>query len=638
MINNLFDEQIESSLQRLEALMQEPADGLPLPQKQLLATALTELAITLQQLQVAGEELQAINDELAAAQQALEWERRRYQELFEFAPDANLVTDTAGVIFEANRAATALLNRPQNYLIGKPLSVFVALQDRRKFRNLLNQSRSQETARVAVKEGELHLQPSRGKQLTVAFTRSPIPDSTGIPVGWRWLLQDTGKLSQYRKPVEEIEEQTRQLKFQSRILSHISDPLVATDSEGRITYWNQAAERLYYIKSDQILGRPATVAYAVRWLNPSDEAAAGEALTRTGAWRGELFHLNRSAKEIYVEVSASLLKDETDASAGLVTVIRDISERRRAQLTKDEFISTVSHELRTPLTSIHGSLGLLTGGLLQAQPERAQRMLEIAATNTERLVRLINDLLDLERMTSGQVALKKQTCNAADLMVQASDLMRDMAEKAGITLSVVPVIGHPQGVFLQADPDRILQTLTNLLSNAIKFSPPGTTVWLTGEVISCNAINRVSPPLVETRFIASSPPSSPPFPPASSPPSSLPSPTPYSPPSSRDADLSRLTSLNTGRSLLIAVKDQGRGIPPEKLETVFERFQQVDTADSRQKGGTGLGLAICRTIALAHGGSIWAQSTPGEGSTFFLILPLQGRTEVLITNDEPRHP
>ena len=384
MTNNLFNVQIESSLQRLEALMREPADGLPLPQKQLLATALTELAITLQQLQVAGEELRAINDELGAVQQAWEWERRRYQELFECAPDAYLVTDSAGVIFEANRAAATLLNRPQNCLIGKPLSLFVALPDRRKFCHLLNQLWPQETAVLGVKEGELHLQPDRGQILKVAFTQAPIPDTAGIPVGWRWLLQDMGKWSQYRTPPELPEEQTRQLQFQSRILSHVSDPLVATDSEGRIIYCNQAAEQLYCIQSEQILGQPETVAYGVRWSNPSDEAAAREALNSTGSWRGELVHLNRSAKEIYVEVSARRLRDETGASAGVVSVIRDISERRRAQLTKDEFISTVSHELRTPLTSIHGSLGLLTGGLLQAQPEKAQRMLEIATTNTER--------------------------------------------------------------------------------------------------------------------------------------------------------------------------------------------------------------------------------------------------------------
>ncbi len=577
--------------------MQEPAEGLPLPQKQLLATALTELAVTLEQLQVAGEELQATNDELETAQQALEWERRSYQERFELAPDAYIITDTAGAILEANRAAAALLNCPQNHLTGKPLSVFVALQERRNFRNALNQASPSAQTRLGV----LQLQDAGGQLFAAAVTRAPMRDAAGSLTGWRWLLQDAEAFSQSPKPPETVGEPARELKFQAGILSQLSDAVVATDREGRITYWNQAAERLYGIKADEVLGRPAAEACQARWNSPSDEAAAREALSSTGSWRGELAHLNSSGELITVEVSASLLKDETGAAAGTVSAIRDISDRRRAQLTKDEFIATVSHELRTPLTSIHGSLGLLTGGLLTAQPEKAQRMLEIAATNTERLVRLINDLLDLERMTSGQVALKKQTCNAADLIVQASDLMRDMAEKAGITLCAEPVLGQPQGVFLEADPDRILQTLTNLLSNAIKFSPPGTAVWLTGEVVSGDGIDCASPRIAQTGFSRSE--------------------------ISSTGEKSRLTEQRAGGALLIAVRDQGRGIPAEKLETVFERFQQVDAADSRQKGGTGLGLAICRTIVEQHGGRIWAQSAAGEGSTFFLTLPLTGSSD-----------
>jgi light-regulated signal transduction histidine kinase (bacteriophytochrome) len=130
-------------------------------------------------------------------------------------------------------------------------------------------------------------------------------------------------------------------------------------------------------------------------------------------------------------------------------------------------------------------------------------------------------------------------------------------------------------VRLWADPDRIIQTLTNLLSNAIKFSPAGTTVWLTAEP--------------------------------------------------------------QGEQLLVQVSDQGRGIPADKLESIFERFQQVDTSDAREKGGTGLGLAICRSIVQQHGGQIWAESRPGEGSTFFFTLPL-GQEEHLPVPATPSGP
>src|SRR5262249_26849991 len=147
------------------------------------------------------------------------------------------------------------------------------------------------------------------------------------------------------------------------------------------------------------------------------------------------------------------------------------------------------------------------------------------------------------------VGMNKTTCHLADLMTQAVEEMRGMAQKANVTVVVHPISGH-----IWADPDRLLQMFTNLLSNAIKFSPAGTTVWLSAE--------------------------------------------------------------RWGEQLLVQVKDQGRGIPAEKLESIFERFQQVDVSDSRDKGGTGLGLAICRSIVHQHGGRIWAESTVGRGSTF----------------------
>jgi PAS domain S-box-containing protein len=249
---------------------------------------------------------------------------------------------------------------------------------------------------------------------------------------------------------------------------------------------------------------------------------------------------------------------------GAVIAFRDITERQIVERMKDEFISVVSHELRTPLTSIHGSLGILASGLLSTQPEKSQRLLEIAVDSTERLVRLINDILDVERIESGKVTMAKLSGNAADLMAQAADTMQAMADKAGVTLSVSTVSAQ-----LWADPDRIIQTLTNLLSNGIKFSSRGDTVWLSAEL----------------------------------------SPSSQSP------------------TILFKVQDRGRGIPADKLETIFERFQQVDVSDSRNSEGTGLGLAICRSIVQQHGGRIWVESTLGEGSTFYFTLPLEGEKQ-----------
>ena len=241
----------------------------------------------------------------------------------------------------------------------------------------------------------------------------------------------------------------------------------------------------------------------------------------------------------------------------------DLRQRTEMDSVKDEFISTVSHELRTPLTSIRGALGLLSAGLMGKVDEKAANLLRIASTNTDRLVRLINDILDLERMSSGSAPLQPRPCSMRDLVLQSIDTMSSMAENAKVRLITTFDPAGPAVVF-EADPDRIQQVLTNLFSNAIKFSPAGATV-------------RAS---METR----------------------------------------------PGEVTVRVTDSGRGVPASKLETIFERFQQVDPSDARQKGGTGLGLAICRSIAHQHGGHIWAErndtTVPGEpGTTFALRLP-----------------
>jgi len=239
---------------------------------------------------------------------------------------------------------------------------------------------------------------------------------------------------------------------------------------------------------------------------------------------------------------------------GLVLNFRDISQRSALDRMKDEFISTVSHELRTPLTSIRGALGLLSSGLMGQLNEKASNLLRIALSNSDRLVRLINDILDLERIQSGREPLAFHTVQLAEIVRQAIEGMQPVADAGGVQL-----LHDSMQAEIDADSDRLLQVLINLLSNAIKFSPPNSTVS------------------VMTRL-------------------------------ERDG-------------VTLSVIDHGRGIPADKLEAIFGRFQQVDASDSRQKGGSGLGLAICRTIVMQHSGRIWAERNPVRGSTFRVFLP-----------------
>ncbi len=177
------------------------------------------------------------------------------------------------------------------------------------------------------------------------------------------------------------------------------------------------------------------------------------------------------------------LFDEAGVAQMVCGICTDITERAQIARLKDEFVSVVSHELRTPLTSIYGALNLLSEGLVEPQSEWGQRTIAIAAEGAEHLVRLVDDILDLERLQSGKISLAIQPCNLADLMKTAIERMQVMADQSQVRLAVSPV-----AVQIEADGDRLIQVLTNLLSNAIKFSPPDATVRLTAEIQEEGAI------------------------------------------------------------------------------------------------------------------------------------------------------
>ncbi|MBD1909984.1 GAF domain-containing sensor histidine kinase [Leptolyngbya sp. FACHB-16] len=245
-----------------------------------------------------------------------------------------------------------------------------------------------------------------------------------------------------------------------------------------------------------------------------------------------------------------------------------ICEYKSREQAKNEWVSVISHELRTPLSSLHSALKILATGQLGSLSAAGQQMLSIADQSAERLMRLVTNVLDLQRFEAGKVVLNPQICAAAPLMEQAIAAMAPLAQQQQVIL-----VSEPVDAKLWADPDALVQVLTNLLSNAIKFSPPGGTVRLT---------LTVKPGL-------SSPQEQP--------------------------------STASQSAALFQVRDQGQGIPPDQLERIFEEFQQAHP-HSRRKGGAGLGLSICRKIITQHHGMIWAESVWGEGSTFSFTLPV----------------
>jgi len=345
---------------------------------------------------------------------------------------------------------------------------------------------------------------------------------------------------------------------QEILLDSVADGICGLDTEGRVSFANPAAARMLGADPASVAGM--NVHELLHGSAPKDRACGDDCTlqrnsARSRASAGEDAIFRKDGSSFPAEYVLTPILDQGRFS-GSVLSFRDISQRYALDRLKDEFISTVSHELRTPLTSIRGALGLLSSGILGNLSDKASNLLRIALTNSDRLVRLINDILDLERIQSGREPLAFRSVQLSEIIRQAIDGMQPVADQAGVQL-----IHDATQVEIAADPDRLLQVLTNLLSNAVKFSPPNSAV----SVMIRPGITGVT----------------------------------------------------------ISVIDHGRGIPADKLEAVFGRFQQVDASDSRQKGGSGLGLAICRTIVMQHSGRIWAERNPVRGTTFRVFLPYQ---------------
>lgn len=533
------------------------------------------------------------------AQTALRESEARYRQVADSLHDVLFQTDARGYWTFLNAAWTEITGYAVESSLVTRCDKVLHFDDRAAFEDLLNQVKTSQssgaTSGHTLPESHqrlLRIVTRAGQKRWIEVTLRANFDADGVFVGTAGTLRDVTEKVAAEKELRET------LEMKRAILQGASYAIISTDVHGIIQTFNPAAERLIGVSADEVVGKLTPTFFhdpvelragAEQYLQEFGRAPANgfEVLTMRGKRDGnsdsEWNCVRSDGTTFPMRISHSVLYGPQGAVAGHVAIGYDLTESQRAQTLKNEFVSVVSHELRTPLTSIRGALGLLSGGVAGELPARADQMIEIAEKNADRLVLLINDILDIEKIESGKMRFDKSEIPLAGLLESALESNRGYAQTLGVMLELEPLAPALQGATLTGDEGRLQQVMSNLISNACKWTPPGTAVKLRALVA-----------------------------PASAPASTLGETLGEAPENSR---------------ISIEVQDAGPGVPPEFEAHLFERFAQADGSATRGKGGTGLGLAVTLSIVEKHGGSI-AYRAPDlaagrVGATFHFELPAQ---------------
>ena len=367
------------------------------------------------------------------------------------------------------------------------------------------------------------------------------------------------------------------------IVESSDDAIISKSLDGIITSWNRGAERLFGYTVAEAVGQPVTM------LIPEERRdEEPEILSRVRAGdRVDHYETVRRRKDgtlVDISLTVSPIRDGTGRVIGASKIARDITDRKEAAArverarqeaeaanrAKDEFLAMLGHELRNPLSAVRNATAAAI-----LDPANRDRALEIARRQTDQLTRIVDDLLDVARITRGRVPLRKERVSLAEILQRSVDGARALMDEHGQSLMLLP---PREPVHLEADPGRLEQAISNLLTNAAKYSDAGGTVTVTAETDGADAV--------------------------------------------------------------IAVRDQGIGISPETLPTVFELFSQGQRSLDRGRGGLGIGLTLVRRIVELHGGRVEARSGgAGKGAEFVIRLPaLPGVLGGVVKAPEPAAP
>ncbi|WP_334839065.1 hybrid sensor histidine kinase/response regulator [Nostoc sp.] len=359
-------------------------------------------------------------------------------------------------------------------------------------------------------------------------------------------------------------------QYIDQIVTSMADALLVTTLSGKIKKLNLAAQVLLEYDEIELIGQPITkvirevdsykleignIENIETFLNPDQNPLGKEV---------ETVCYTKSRKTISVAFSYSIVKTEIEHFQGYVYILRDMTERKQAELAKQEFLAMISHEVRTPIASVIGMASLLLDcGLIGQQKD----FVEIIYSSGNSLLKIINDFLDFSKVQSGNLELEEEPFILQSCINEAFYLLAPQAREKGLQITFLDTLKLPTTIV--GDITRLRQVLINLLSNAIKFTQTGS--------IEVSVIIR------------------------------------------NNKDINRSSAANTDE-IQFSIKDTGIGIPSDRLERLFKAFSQVNSSITRQYGGTGLGLAICKQLCELMGGRIWVESELNTGSTFYFTI------------------
>jgi len=381
----------------------------------------------------------------------------------------------------------------------------------------------------------------------------------------RLLVAFSSQLGSALENAQLYDEVNKEKAYIENLVDNAGDAIISTDVEDRILTWNHGAEVIFGYSREETVGQSLTILLPAQRTGELEEIR--DKVRLTGVIRNlEVRRIRKDGIIIEASLAVSPIRDKDDNVIGFLHLARDVTEKKRYEQRlkeldkmKSAFVSNVSHELRTPLTAIKASADNMLDRLIGDLNGKQVGYLTRIKSNSDRLARLINDLLDLSTIEAGKIDLRPANLPLVTLVKEAAESLKPVAAEKLINLTVMSA---DPGIIAWADRDKVVQVLMNLIGNALKFTPTGGKVTIA-------------------------------------------------------------VTKNSAAWMQISVTDTGPGIPAEEVNKVFARFYQIGQAGTQKTQGTGLGLAISKALVEMHGGKIWVESEAGKGSIFSFTLPAE---------------